>query len=84
MFLRNGHGLRIKQAGIGHLDGGTQSVIMGDLLLGTEYIQRLLQDGIAGQILDLALLRLLLDVFRHHLRTMDDCDIEVAHGDSYL
>ena len=71
-----GHRLVVEQAGVGHLDGGLQPVLVGDGLLGLEDIQAFGQQGLASQILLLALAGDLFGVLRHHLWAVDQIEDE--------
>ncbi len=83
MLLGDGDRLLVEQAGVGHLDGGPQAIIVGDPLLGAEDVEGFLDDRASGEVFPLTLFRLFLKVFRHHLWPVDNGYIEFAHSCSY-
>ena len=55
VLLGQGHRLVVEEAGVGHLDGGFQPMFVGDGLLGLEDVQAFGEQGLAADILLLAL-----------------------------
>ena len=79
MLLCQRHGFIVKQAGIGHLDGGFQAIIMGALLLDFKDIQTFRQQCLAADVFRLTVSGDLFRILRHHLRAVDDIDNKFVH-----
>ena len=79
MLLGQSHGLVIEQTGIGHLDGGFQTVFVGALLLELENVQTFGQQRLTADVLRLTVPRDLLGILRHHFRPVDDIDNKFVH-----
>ena len=79
VLLGQRHRLRVEQAGVGHLDGGPDAVLVGDGLLGLEDVQALGKQRLAADVLLFAVTRHLLGVLRHHLRPVDHVQDKAFH-----
>ena len=73
------YGFIVKQAGVGHLDGGFQTVFVGALLLDFENVQTLRQQRLPADILRLALTGDFFRILGNHLRAVDNIDNKLIH-----